>query len=381
MVVRETTPTEMTAAMSKPGIVFIMSEVFVDYSYPSFGLVNNVITPMTGKTKGVEVVGSRGSGFVVHPAGYIITNAHVVTVNEFEIRQEIVNKLSSGNLDAIQYLQENLEIEKIQSNVRVQSGVVSPGQAARQYSWPAEIKRIGAPYPGKDVAILKVEQDNLPTVTLGDHRQLEVGSTIIAVGYPGAADVTLESQLEPTVTQGIVSAMKTAPTGWPLIQIDAAISPGSSGGPVFATDGTVVGVATLGSTETQGFNWIVPDTVVREFMREINVKNTKGVLDKIYETGLEYYWAGKYSKAITEFNKVLDINPMHAAAREYIARSRQAIEIEGEKLFTGKNIAMGIGILLLFAVIVTLIYFLIKEERVIKKEEKIIKQLERKKRR
>jgi len=369
LVARAPTPTEMTAALAKPGVMFIMTEVKIDYSYST----------LDGDTiRSVEVTGSRGSGFAVRPNGYIITNAHVVTVDKEETRQNIINRISFGDYEFAGFLQQNLQVDNIQSTVRVQSGVVAPGQATAKESWPAEIKKIGAPYPGKDVAIIKVEQTNLPTVRLGDQDQLEVGSTVIAVGYPGAADVTPASQLEPSVTQGIVSAKKTAPAGWPLIQIDAAISPGSSGGPVFALDGTVVGIATLGSTETQGFNWIVPSSVIKEFMSELNIINQEGVIDKIYQTGLQYYWAGKHSKAITEFNKVLDLNPKHSFAKEFIAKSRKSIEIEGETFLTGKNIAMAVGVFLLVIVLFLLVYFLVKEEKVIKKEEKIIKKLGRK---
>lgn len=364
---KEPTPTERTAALATPGVMFIMSEVLIEYAYPDQGRVQT----------GIEIIGSRGSGFAVRPDGYIVTNAHVVTVDKEEVRQQIIDKLSLGNVDVAQFLRENLQITNIQSTVRVQSGVVAPGPASKQAAWPAEIKRIGAPYPGKDVAILKVEQDNLPTVQLGDPNQLEIGSTILPIGYPGAADVTIESQLEPTVTQGIVSAMKQAPAGWPLIQIDAAISPGSSGGPVFALDGTVMGIATLGSAQTQGFNWIVPSTVIQEFLNEINIKNQKGVIDKIYETGLDYYWSGSYSKAIAEFNKVHDLSPRHAPAQDYIAKSRRAIELEGETLFSAKNIAMASGIALLFLVILILVYFVVKEEKVIKKEERVIRRLAR----
>ncbi len=134
-----------------------------------------------------------GSGFIISEDGYIITNAHVV-----DNASEILVGL----------------------------------QDRREY--PAEL--IGSD-PTTDIALLKLEASNLPVVTIGDSEDLRVGEWVLAIGSPFG--------FEHTATQGIVSALaRSLPDGTyvPFIQTDVAVNPGNSGGPLFNTDGEVIGV-------------------------------------------------------------------------------------------------------------------------------------------
>jgi len=134
-----------------------------------------------------------GSGFVVTPNGVILTNRHVVA-----------------------------GAEKI--TVRF----------ADKRELPARIVGVD---PMTDVAVLKVEADNLPVVTLGDSSTLQVGQWVLAIGAPLG--------LERTATQGIVSALgRTLPNDSyvPFIQTDVPINQGNSGGPLFDLAGRVVGI-------------------------------------------------------------------------------------------------------------------------------------------
>lgn len=134
-----------------------------------------------------------GSGFIISEDGYVITNAHVV-----DNASEILVGL----------------------------------QDRREY--PAEL--IGSD-PTTDIALLKLEASNLPVVTIGDSEDLRVGEWVLAIGSPFG--------FEHTATQGIVSALaRSLPDGTyvPFIQTDVAVNPGNSGGPLFNTDGEVIGV-------------------------------------------------------------------------------------------------------------------------------------------
>jgi serine protease Do len=134
-----------------------------------------------------------GSGFIVSPDGLILTNAHVVAN-----ASEVTVKLSDR----------------------------------REF----KAKVIGTD-PQTDVAALRIEATNLPTVTLGSAQNVRVGEWVVAIGSPFG--------FENTVTSGIVSATSRAlPDGSavPFIQTDVALNPGNSGGPLFNMKGEVIGI-------------------------------------------------------------------------------------------------------------------------------------------
>ena len=147
---------------------------------------------------------SLGSGFILSTDGYVLTNAHVA-----QDADKIIVRLSD------------------------------------QRERPAKV--IGADEL-TDVALLKIEGENLPAVKIGDSDALEVGEWVLAIGSPFG--------LEHTVTQGIVSAMgRNLPSGAyvPFIQSDVAVNPGSSGGPLFNLRGEVVGINSQIYSSTGGY--------------------------------------------------------------------------------------------------------------------------------
>jgi len=147
---------------------------------------------------------SLGSGFIISDDGYVLTNNHVVADAD-----EIIVRLSDRS--------------------------------------ELEAKLIGAD-PRTDVALLKVEGKDLPTVKLGKSDALKVGEWVLAIGSPFGFDHS--------VTAGIVSAKgRSLPNEnyVPFIQTDVAINPGNSGGPLFNLDGEVVGINSQIYTRSGGF--------------------------------------------------------------------------------------------------------------------------------
>ena len=147
---------------------------------------------------------SLGSGFIISSDGYVLTNNHVVADAD-----EIIVRLSDRS--------------------------------------ELQAKLIGTD-PRTDVALLKVDGKNLPTVKLGDSEKLKVGEWVLAIGSPFGFDHS--------VTKGIVSAKgRTLPneTYVPFIQTDVAINPGNSGGPLFNMKGEVVGINSQIFTRSGGF--------------------------------------------------------------------------------------------------------------------------------
>src|SRR5215831_16684616 len=132
-----------------------------------------------------------GSGFIISPDGYILTNAHVV----------------SGAKDVTVKLTDRREFTA---------------------------KVVGSD-PQEDIALLKIDARGLPAVQIGDPSKLKVGQWVIAVGSPFG--------FENSVTAGIVSAKSRSlpESGYvPFIQTDVAVNPGNSGGPLFDLDGEVM---------------------------------------------------------------------------------------------------------------------------------------------
>lgn len=168
-----------------------------------------------------------GSGFIVGSDGIILTNAHVV-----RDAQEVTVKLTDR----------------------------------REY----RAKVLGAD-PKTDIAVLKIDAKNLPTVRLGDPKGLQVGEWVLAIGSPFG--------FENTVTAGVVSAKgRSLPDDSfvPFIQTDVAVNPGNSGGPLFNTRGEVVGINSQIYSRTGGYQGV-------SFAIPIDVANR--VKDQIVATG------------------------------------------------------------------------------------------------
>lgn len=170
---------------------------------------------------------ATGSGVIVDPNGYILTNYHVI-----EDASQIVVVLNDG----------------------------------RDFT----AKIIGQD-PGTDLALLKIDAGSkLPTATLGDSSALQVGEWVIAIGNPEGLDWT--------VTVGVVSALgreiasKTGQTLRGMIQTDAAINPGNSGGPLLNSVGEVIGIndAIVSNTgESIGIGLAIPINTAKDVLQDL----------------------------------------------------------------------------------------------------------------
>jgi len=185
---------------------------------------------------------SLGSGFVVSPDGFVVTNNHVVAGGG-----EIIVKLDRGS------------------------------------EHPARV--IGTD-PATDLALLKIEPSGLPVLPLGNSDRLQVGEPVMAIGNPFG--------LDQTVTTGIVSAKERFIGSGPyddFIQTDASVNPGNSGGPLIDSRGAVVGINTAIFSQTGG-------SVGIGFAIPINLAKT--VLPQLRERGLVVRgWLGVAVRPVT----------------------------------------------------------------------------------
>jgi S1-C subfamily serine protease len=296
-------------------------------------------------------VGS-GSGFFISPEGYLLTNAHVVSdLREGDqagkrtlLFQLAVQALRSRGLavNNASVMQAAGVLSGQASLVEFQRVGVVVLQSGRRF--PFEIKAYGAPSgqasdlaTGKDVAVLKIEAKNTPTLPIGNSDAIQVGDKVYVMGYPGAADSSLldaRSSLEPTINDGAISAKKASADGAPILQTSTSATHGNSGGPVLTEKGEVIGLLTFrGNTvngqEVQGFNFIVPTSTAQEFVRQAGVVNREGPVDGKWRRGLDYYWEAEYRNAKEEFGEILALYGDHAEAAKLAAECQERI-VKGE---------------------------------------------------
>ena len=163
----------------------------------------------------IKMPGSLGSGFVVSQDGKIATNLHVIR----------------GATEATIVLADGREF--------------------------AEIEVIGVD-ADHDLALLRVPQSGLPALPLGDSAAVQPGQHVVAIGNPlGFGN---------TVSDGLVSAVRTIEPGFTVLQISAPISAGSSGGPLLDEHGRVIGVSFLMATRGQNLNFGVPIAYLRPLL-------------------------------------------------------------------------------------------------------------------
>jgi len=162
-----------------------------------------------------------GSGVIVDPEGYILTNHHVVAGSD-----KIMIRLHDGR--------------ELRGSVRGTD-------------------------PRTDLAVVNVEAKNLPAAILGDSEKIAVGEWAIAIGSPFG--------LEETVTVGVISAKGRtglrSGTYEDFIQTDASINPGNSGGPLVNIDGEVIGINAMIIQPGQGIGFAIPINLARSIMTEL----------------------------------------------------------------------------------------------------------------
>lgn len=214
---------------------------------------------------------SLGSGFIISNDGYILTNHHVI----------------KGAEQVLVRLNDRRELE---------ASVVGSDERS-------------------DVALLKIDAKNLPTVTIGNSSEIEPGEWVLAIGSPFGFDYS--------VTSGIVSATGRAlsnETYVPFIQTDVAINPGNSGGPLFNLNGEVIGINSQIYTRSGGFmglSFAIPIDVAIDVSNQLKNDGyvTRGwlgvIIQEVNKELAESFGLSKPSGALVA--KVLPGSPAEAA--------------------------------------------------------------------
>jgi serine protease Do len=236
--------------------------------------------------------GGSGSGVIVRPDGVVLTNAHVVGMS-----RTVRVGLADGR--------------------RVEGRVIGRD-------------------PSLDVAVVRIDAPNAPVAPIGDSDRLEVGQTAIAIGNPLG--------LERTVTTGVISAVNRSPRGISLdglIQTDAAISPGNSGGPLLDSRGRVIGIntAVLRAPGAQGLGFAVPINLAQNVAEQILATGrvVRSFLGVEYRD-VEPEMAQQFRLTVREGIVVVSVSPRTPAERAGVERGDIITRIDDTPIKQGGDL-------------------------------------------
>ena len=293
-------------------------------------------------------IGELGSGSIIHPDGWIVTNGHVVqpyqegTAGAFaaELLEKAVASACAAELDAFPAPARVQQIRALAASAENQAGLALERtltvNLSNGKSYPAAIKFYSPPAyvvvrtgpdasgaarqeHGRDVAILKIEDTELPVVSLARHStDLHLGQALFVIGFPGVVArhelLSQATRFEPSITTGRVSGFKQDIGGQRVIQTDAAIIQGNSGGPVFDDRGQVIGAATFTSLQgeqvVQGFNFLIPVETIQEAARQAGVTpRGDSMFTRLWNHGVDLYIRDLHYRAYRNMSAADRIHP------------------------------------------------------------------------
>ena len=250
--------------------------------------------------RGMAELRGAGSGVIIAPDGYILTNSHVVH--------------SAHRIDT-----------------RLQDGRMLPAQL------------IGDD-PYSDLAVIRIPDGGLPVADLGDSSHLRVGQLVVAVGNPLG--------FQATVTAGVISALGRtlrAETGRLIenvIQTDAALNPGNSGGPLVDSRGTVIGINTAVIAGSQGICFAIPANTAKwvavQLIREGRVRRAYlGIAAQVISLDRRFAVAHRIASATGV--RISDVHADTAASRAGLQAGDLILGIGGVAIATLDDLMLVLG--------------------------------------
>lgn len=250
--------------------------------------------------RNLKPISSNGSGFIINKDGYILTNAHNI--------------------------KDNLRPSVITTDINIT--VVVPGGD----TYSASIVGLDMI---SDIALLKIDGENFDYCSLGDSDEVKVGAWAIALGNP--RNLISNAQYQPIASAGIISAINAdfsldSQSGKLLdnmIQTDASLNPGNSGGPLIDSNGDVIGINTFNKADSQNLGFAIPINFAKKIADELKLK---GVIDRRVSFGLSatQYIYGKNRDQVGLFIDKVDYSD--SARNEELFRGDIIVAVEGYKV-------------------------------------------------
>jgi S1-C subfamily serine protease len=328
------------AYAAKPAVVRISAYATAQFHYPPSSL-DSIATELDlprrdGTSAGLVETGAggSGSGFIIHPDGWILTSGHVIarTRDTAALQKEL---LRNG---AISALLKHFPVEELRRLYRGdalerhivalaaegtvdQIAVVNDVELSNGEKMPFRVERYSPALSerGADLALLRVTRKNLPMLQLGDSDNVRVGDSVWSIGYPEVASSTddviggwlsRESDLEATLSNGTITAIKQDITNTQVFQSNVGIYRGNSGGPAVNREGDVIGISTWGHTDAEQIKFLVPIAVAKKFLGDAHVAyNVDGEFNRHWQKALNAAAAGNWTLASVELTPASALFP------------------------------------------------------------------------
>lgn len=287
--------------------------------------------------------GSSGTGWGVSSNGYFVTNHHVVAPTDRSEWIRLVGRAADDRPSAVDQIVSTLEEQVTDIHWSSHPLTVSPAEeqalANLAASWldktstvsdqtqqvtigggqNVAVQDAGMParivstskrtWPQADVAILKVDATNLPTIPLGSDSTMQVGDSVYALGYPADASfhtgLSDRTTINATMSSGQVTNRLRSTDGFSAIENTATMNHGNSGGPLVDAHGRVVGITTAvdSSTDTPTainggkFFYAIPISEVKKYLRDQGITSLQAPDQAGYERAMDLMRDSHYSAA------------------------------------------------------------------------------------
>ncbi len=352
----EVTQLERVSAYTQPSVVYIQ----IDWS----GYVYDTFNKLYLNNERPFEFSFQCTGYVVNPNGYIATAGHCVdpaeviptfkqAAAEWAINNAYYQATDLTVEDVLAF--DDYKIENAEGKNKPDSKVttawsVSAGGVETGKALPARIVK-WRPFDEGDGAMLKVEADNLNSLPLSES-EIEIGTEVVSIGYPASVDLVADQTFTPSYKEGAISSKKTVSNGLlTVFEISAAVSGGMSGGPTVNLEGEVIGFNSFGinsDIETQQFNFVRPVDTVRELLGDAGAAAELSQDAQDYRAGLDAFFAGDKATAVEKLESVVDNQPTHELAKEYLEKAENLpdppAEESGGDSDGGSNMGLIIGI-------------------------------------
>lgn len=339
-------PTERAVTLASPAVVFIdlsvQLKVVLTYSNP------NAVSGLGSLNRSYSFDYATGSGFVVTPTGAIVTASHVVEPEQQAMQNYGANKMVLEGWNYTYPTQSSSPFEQYTLPVRWQNQLLQQCYRGVACDFtitpivtvfsPVDIAQTqlpkGAParvltstgFENTDVAVLQVNGANMPTAALAQTAgDLASGDEVTALGFPGSSRDALQTgQTQPANVFGHVSNIRSEGTS-KLIEVDANIEPGMSGGPVVDSAGEVIGLISFylrQSTGESAAKYLRTIDDIRLALADAGVTPARGPVDDAFSKAMDLYWANHFTAAVPEFERALALYDGFPLAKEFLATSQ-----------------------------------------------------------
>lgn len=338
--------TERAVTLTSPGVVFIDTSVKIHARLIFQN--SNTVSGLGHRDRTYAFDYATGSGFVVTPNGVVVTASHVVEPDRQSMSNYAANKLvlegygysyptnSSSPFDqyTLPVNYQNVLLQECYRAVACQFTItpietvysaVDVAQSQLPKGAPARILT-STGFNNTDIAVLQVNGTNMPTVSLGDTASnLVTGDEVVALGFPGTSRDSLQTGVtQPNKVFGRVSNIRPQGTS-NLIEVDANIEPGMSGGPVVNDPGNVIGLISFSlvqSSGESGAKYLRTIDDINAAIAAAGITASHGPVDSAFAAAMDLYWANHFTAAVPALQKVLDVYPGHPLATEFLAQAQ-----------------------------------------------------------